>query len=155
MELEAAEQLVREALEVDAQASDVHRFVLARGVAYRPVTRPADVAAGARHDHFRNAFRLAKTRGDLRYCEGFTLPRGWTDRPNRHAWCVDETGAAIDPNPGWTEPGGPLRDCYFGVALPLEIAAPYADSEERTPKGVLFEMTGRMDQLEALLTPPR
>jgi hypothetical protein len=155
MELDAAEQLVRAALEVDAKASDVHRFVLARGVAYRPVPRPVDVAAGARHDHFRNAFRLARERRDLRYCEGFSLPRGWTDRPNRHAWCIDAGGAAIDPSPGWTEPGRPLRDCYFGVVFPLEIAAPYANGGDRPPKGVLYEMTGRMDRLEALLTPLR
>jgi hypothetical protein len=151
MELDAAEQLVRAALEVDAAGRDVHRFVLAHGTAFRPVPRPADIEPGTRHDHFRNAFHLARGRPDLRYCEGFTLPRGWSDSPNRHAWCIDGTGAAIDPSPGWTEPGGPLRDCYFGVAIPLQLAAPYADGDGPPPKGVLYELTGRMDELAAQL----
>jgi hypothetical protein len=146
-----AEQLIRAALAEDAERYDVQRLLLAHGACFTPVERPADVAPGRRHDFFGNAYRLASARPELRYCEGFTLPHGWTDRPNRHAWCADEAGNAIDPSPGWTEPGRPLRPCYFGIALPLDLAAPYARDGERPGKGVLYEMTGRVNDLAAAL----
>lgn len=147
----AAEQRIREALEDQAERFDVYRLLLARGRAFTPVPRPADVEPGTRHDAFRNAYRLARARPGLRYCEGYTLPRGYTEAPNRHAWCVDDAGTVIDPSPGWAEPGRPLRECYFGVAIPLDFAAPYADSSDRTAKGVLFELTGRAGELAVAL----
>ena len=147
-DLEAAEQLVRAALERDADRYDINRFLLAHGTAWQPVARPADVDPGSRHDAFRNAFRLARKRPQLRYCEGFTLPRGYDDLPNRHAWCIDGDGTVVDPSPGWAEPGGRLRDCYFGIAIPVAFAEDYADGEGPVPpKGVLFELTGRIERL--------
>jgi hypothetical protein len=153
LDLAEAERRIRAALEEeDTTRSDVTRFVLAYGTAHRPVERPADVAPGIRHQAFRNAYRLARERPDLSYCEGFTLPRGWTDRPNRHAWCLDGGGTVIDPSPTWADPGKPLRDCYFGVAIPLEFAAPHADGDGAAPtRGVLYELTGRMHLLAAEL----
>ena len=150
LDLAEAERLVRAALEEEADRWDVNRFVLAYGTAHRPVHRPADVAAGERHQPFRNAFRLARERG-WAYCEGFTLARGWTDQPSRHAWCVDAAGAVVDPSPLWADPGGPLRDCYLGLAIPLAVAQPHADGGQKTPKGVLYELTGRMEVLAAAL----
>jgi hypothetical protein len=146
----SGEELIREALALDQQAFDVNRLVLAHGTAYVPIERPADVPPGERHDSFRNAFRLASSRPDLAYCEGFSLPRGYTERPNRHGWCADEHGHAIDPTPGWTDPGRPLRDCYLGLAIPLDFAAPIVDREDKS-LGVLFELTGRMGELAARL----
>jgi hypothetical protein len=150
LELDEAERLIRKALEDDPHATDVNRFVLDHGTAYRPEERPFDIPAGARHDAFRNAFRLARER-DLTYCEGFTLPRGWDDQPNRHAWCLDEAGRVVDPSPGWADPGATLRDCYFGVAIPLDVAAPFAGGDEPRANGALYEMTGRMAELAARL----
>ena len=71
-------------------------------------------------------------------------------RPQPPRWCATDAGLAIDPSPNWTEPGRPLRDCYFGVALPLDLARRYAEGEGLT-KGVLYELTGRMDQVAAAL----
>ena len=147
LDLDEAERTIRTALAQEPIQTDVHPFVLAHGRAFKPVERPADIAPGTRHQPFLNAFALASERPQLRYHEGFTLARGWTDQPNRHAWCVDPSGHAIDPTPGWAEPGGPLRDCYLGVAIPLEFAAPYVAGG----KGVLYELTGRMPLLAAAL----
>lgn len=147
LDLAEAERRIRAALAQEPIKTDVHPFVLAHGRAFTPVERPADVAAGARHQPFRNAFALASERPELRYHEGFTLARGWTDQPNRHAWCVDPDGRAVDPTPGWAEPGGPLRDCYLGVAIPLDFAAAHVAGG----KGVLYELTGHMDRLAAAL----
>jgi hypothetical protein len=149
LELAEAEALIRAALEEEALLSDAARFVLERGRALRPAERPADVPAGEARQTFRNAYRLARERG-LAYWEGYSLPRGWTDRPNRHAWCVDAAGSVVDPTPMFAEPGKPLRDCYLGVELPLELAAPYA-GEGEAPKGVLYEHTGRIGELAARL----
>ena len=139
--------MVRKAIAEDAAVYDANRFVLAHGAAHRPEPRPGNVEPGARHDSFRNAYRLARARG-LRYCEGFTLPRGYDDRPNRHAWCLDADGTVVDPSPGWADPGGPLRDCYFGVEIPRHLAERDAGAEQGpAPKGVLYELTGRMGLL--------
>lgn len=143
-DLEAAERLVRAALERDADRFDVYRLLLDHGPAWRPVERPADVPAGARHDAFRNAFALAQAR-DLDYCEGYTLPPGYDEHPNRHAWCVDGAGTVVDPSPGWADPGGRLRDCYFGIAIPVAFARPHVEGERA--RGVLYELTGRAHHL--------
>ena len=140
-----AERLVREALEREADRVDVHRLLLDHGTAWVPVERPAGVEPGARHDAFRNALRLARGRDDLRYCEGYTLPRGYDDVPNRHAWCVDAADSVVDPSPGWADPGGRLRDCYFGIPIPVVFAEPYVEGERA--RGVLYEMTGRAHHL--------
>lgn len=150
--LDEAEQRVRAALEVDAHVYDIHRLLLERGTAWRPAERPASVTVGARHDAFRNAFRLAREEDGLRYCEGFSLPRGYDLAPNRHAWCLDADDVVVDPSPGWAEPGRPLRDCYFGVVIGLDLAEQYSDADGPTPpKGVLYELTGRADRLAAHL----
>jgi hypothetical protein len=145
------EDLVRSALEADAARSDLNRFLLAHGKAYVPSERPDGVEPGVRHFTFRNAYRLARARPDLSYCEGFTLPRGFTDLPNRHAWCIDADDRVVDPSPLWADPGKPLRECYFGIAIPLGFAAPYAEHPDKPTRGVLFELTGRMHLLAAEL----
>lgn len=144
------EAAIRSALERDADSIGAYRLVLAHGVAYTPVERQADVPAGERHRAFVNAHRLAMARG-LAYCEGYTLPPGFDDIPNRHAWCVSETGDVVDPSPGWADPGGRLRDCYLGVAIPVDFAAPYVDGRAR---GVLYELTNRIDELATALGHP-
>lgn len=142
-----AEREIRAVLEREVDRIDVYGFVLASGVAFVPIERPADVVAGERHQTFRNALALARERPDLRYCEGYSLPYGSWDTPNRHAWCADAAGRAVDPTPGWAEPGGRLRACYLGVTLPLGLAVPHAERGT----GVLYEYTGRMDALAAAL----
>ena len=139
-----AEQLIREELEREADRIDVYRLLLDHGRAWQPVPRPADVAVGARHDAFRNALRLARERG-LTYCEGYTLPPGYEEQPNRHAWCVDDADVVVDPSPGWADPGGRLRDCYFGIAIPVAFAEPHVEAERA--RGVLYELTGRAHHL--------
>ena len=140
------EELVRAALEENAARSDVQRFLLAYGKAWAPRERPADVPRGSRESGFKDALELARERPGLRYCEGFSLPRGYTELPNRHAWCVDERDEVVDPSP-WADPGRPLRECYFGIAIPLDFATPYVEGGA----GVLYELTGRMDLLAAEL----
>lgn len=137
---------MRKALEVDAALSDVSRFLLAYGTAWSPRERPADVERGRRETGFADALALARSRPGLRYCEGFSLPRGYDELPNRHAWCVDADEQVVDPSP-WADPGRPLRECYFGVAIPAAFATPYVEDGA----GVLYELTGRMDVLAAEL----
>lgn len=144
------EALVRAALEREADRNAAYRFVLAHGTAWTPVERPPDVPAGERHRAFVNAHRLASSRG-LAYCEGYTLPPGYDDIPNRHAWCVDAEGTVVDPSPGWADPGGRLRDCYLGIAIPVDFAAPYVEGRAR---GVLYELTNRPSELAAALGVP-
>jgi hypothetical protein len=144
------DKLIRAALEREAERLGAYRFVLAYGVAYVPIARPDDVEPGERHRAFHNAHRLAVAR-NLRYCEGYTLPRGYDDVPNRHAWCVDAAGTVIDPSPGWADPGGALRDCYLGVAIPVAFAAPYLEGRGR---GVLYELTNHIDRLATELGVP-
>ena len=149
--MDGAERVIRDALAREAERIDAQAFVLAHGTVHVPIQRPPGVPAGERHQTFRNALRLARERPDLRYCEGYSLPAGaWeTDPPNRHAWCVDADGRAIDPTPGWAEPGGRLRPCYLGVPIGADFAAPHVEGG----KGVLYELTGRIGLLAAELFP--
>lgn len=59
---------------------------------------------------YANAAALAENCRDLRYCEGFALRPGLV--PVHHAWCIDVTGAVVDPT--WRHVAG---TDYFGVVF--------------------------------------
>lgn len=134
LDLAEAEARVRRALEEEPHV-DLNRFLLAYGEAFRPVHGPDDVDEAPKRWCYRNAYRLARQRPGLRYYEGVSLAPGWDGFPSNHAWCVDQAGAVLDPTATWADPGKELRDCYFGVEIPLDLAAPHVEGTERGHAG--------------------
>ena len=88
------------------------RLVLDRGAVFKGSFLPETVRPGAPKLCFENAYRLSrKTKGRLRYCEGFGL-RTTIGFPIHHAWCVDQDGRVVDPT--WSDPDA----CeYLGITL--------------------------------------
>lgn len=78
----------------DASYRSLEQFVRMNGKRfYRRVSHPV----GTARQCYKNATWLAIENRKLTYCEGYALNL----LPVLHAWCVDETGAVIDPT--WKE----------------------------------------------------
>ena len=92
-------------------------LVLAVGREWTPAERPRGVRSGRVKECFRNAFRLAESRPDLTYVEGWATYH----IPVHHAWTVDAEGVVVDPTwrPGPDGGVWAMRD-YFGVPMPLD-----------------------------------
>lgn len=115
----------------------LHRLIIDHGVAFEPARLPSDIEPGERRCCFYNAFSLASSQPDrFTYFEGFATyrfptaegqQRSW---PHRHAWCV-ETSAVIDPT--WRQSPTLEPLAYRGIALPPDLAAPFATRYSRGP----------------------
>jgi hypothetical protein len=121
--LAAAERRLWEAITAAASRTAGHRrlrhtspyaLVLEAGEWHHPAPLPASCGhwRGQPKDCFASAARLADARPDLRYVEGYADPGidGFV-YPFEHAWCVDASGAVVDPT--WI----PVGHAYLGVPL--------------------------------------
>jgi hypothetical protein len=140
---DAAERRMRAAFEADSAHFAPYALLLRHGEFHEPRHRPADVAPGEKKYCYRNAFRLASERPELRYIEGYGVSAGFEGMPERHAWCVDRAGLVFDPTPTWADPDLPLPLALCGIALPLDFVEPYVDRAE-LHRGTLAALRDRI-----------
>jgi hypothetical protein len=87
----------------------LEELLLEHGETHPLSSRSFGVPRGPAHECFKNAADLVLSRRDLLYCEGFAMGV----IPVLHAWCLDASGAVVEPT--WTEElasGG-----YFGLVF--------------------------------------
>ena len=86
----------------------IDEFILCEGEQFISAPLPAGVKRGRMKECYANAGRLAMSRSDLTYCEGFAC----NIIPVMHAWCCTDTGLVVDPT--WKDAEG----CdYYGVRI--------------------------------------
>jgi hypothetical protein len=140
-QIEIAKRKMRETFEDDAEAFPPYKLLLAYGEDFEPRLRPDDIPVGEKKYCYRNAYRLACERPNLRYIEGFGVSRDFEGMPNRHAWCADSEGRVFDPTPTWADPDRPLTVLALcGIGLPLDFVCSYVDREE-LHCGTLYELS--------------
>jgi len=83
------------------------------GEHYKPQPLPKGFKRGKERMCFMNAYRLAASRGDLHYVEGYASHL----IPTHHAWVVDDDGNVIDPTWPDVEPGE--KRSYLGTKIPM------------------------------------
>jgi hypothetical protein len=149
---EYAKQRMLEALAGESHFAP-YELIFRHGFWFEPRIRPAEVPPGEKRFCFRNAFRLAATRPDLHYVEGYGVSTGGEGMPSRHAWCIDRVGRVFDPT--WGDPERPLTVLALrGIVLPLDFVQPYVD-HDYLHCGTLERLADNIDSVtDALGLPP-
>jgi hypothetical protein len=143
---------------LEAMAADPHSpsyaLMIRHGEWFEPRVRPDGTPVGEKKSCFRNAFRLASERPDLRYVEGYGVSIDFEGMPERHAWCAGSDGRVIDPTPTWADPDRPLQVVALrGIALPLDFVRPYVD-HEHLHRGTLNQLRHDVDKITDALGLP-
>lgn len=92
--------------------NECEAFVSRHGISFRPAALPPSILSGPAKECYHNAAKLAFSRSDLIYVEGFARWHGGPPFPFDHAWCCDLAGNVVDPT--WGKAPGTE---YFGVAF--------------------------------------
>lgn len=91
--------------------------LLRYGREFKPVDSAPDwLVLGAGKACYDNAARLALSRDDVHYAEGFAIDLAGLPIPIEHAWLVDLDGRVIDPT--WQDSH---NHCYLGISFAREF----------------------------------
>jgi hypothetical protein len=100
------------------------RMLLKHGRAFEPSPLPDDVPVMKPRCCYLNSYMLATEQPEwFTYYEGYAAmvrDKGWG---TTHAWCVDLDGRVVDAT--WPNVTSDLPAAYLGLALPLDVVAPF------------------------------
>lgn len=106
------------------------RMLLKYGRAFEPSPLPDDVPVMKPRCCYLNSYTLATEQPErFTYYEGYAAMvrnEGWG---TTHSWCVDLEGRVVDAT--WPNVTSDRPAAYFGLALPLDVVAPFVGFESR------------------------